>query len=237
MKSGSGVSIEKNLNSKSSNNNLHEGLIVDDDSYDIEKFKSKMDKFTKNCNEMFENYEKTSGKDNKDHIQIDISNTIDDIEDELKQFLTNNKDSENNKNYIEYLNSTIYHMKEKLNIIKTKRVNYDPRESLLLKTEDEKRIMRMQKEKELNKIYEDGYHQAKKLKKGAQAVGDVLEEDKIKVNEMSKKVGQVADKIEKTEVTLEGYLSKSFFMISVTEWDLWKVAIGEFIVLLLLLAI
>lgn len=202
-------------------------------------------KLIKKLNDLFVNYSKASGKERKDGIQIEIDSNIGDLEEEItsmKKVLASRTDYSNiefsrREGIVENFKKLLADYKQKSLNLQSERLDYDPRESILKKTEDEKRKMLKDKSERLNKIYHNQYNEVRQMKRGATAISEELEKDKIRTNILSNNILDVATKVEQTETNLEEYLKKSSLVNSCSNYCLWMTALIEFLVILLVLAI
>jgi len=207
-----------------------------------ENYSNKIIKKIESC---FANYSEVHGKDNKDKVQIEIGTLLDDLEEEIslmKKTLASKTDLENfemerREKIIENLKLIFSNFKERSTAQISSRLDYDPRESLMKKTESEQRRYREERKKHLNEEYIEMGHHTKRIKKGALKIGELLENDKVKTDKMNNDIFINKERVEKTENNLEEYLKKSSLINSCSDSCLWMTALMEFLVILLLLAI
>lgn len=141
---------------------------------------------------LFTNYKNTHSKDTKDKIQIDIISLLEDLEEEITNMKKNiasrndfdTEEFNRREKIIQKYKDLFTEFNNKSNDQMSKRLDYDPRESILKKTEFEKKQFLEEKKKKLDDAYLLAHGETKKMKKGAREIGDYLEKDKVKTKIM-----------------------------------------------------
>lgn len=228
--------IPNNTNNPNNNNNT-------DDEFTLQQ--NYTDKIIQKIELCFNNYTNSHGITNKDQIQIEITSLLDDLKEEISQMkktLASRTDISKiefskKEEIIENFKQTHAKLKNKSETQLQSRLDYDPRESLMKKSELEQKRLREEKKKKLDDQYVQAKFEVKKLNRGATKIGELLENDKVKTEKMSESVNNTREKVESTQNHLEEFLSKSSFVNSCSDQCLWITALIELLFILLLLAI